>query len=70
MYVLQHTRQIGGMISGAGDSGVVGRASVSSSLSNASDLLGDAEGGKHGHHGSYLEGNMKLLATMWVSVIN
>lgn len=49
---------------GAGDLGIVGRASVSSSLSNASDLLGDAEGGKHGHHGSYLEGNMKLLATM------
>lgn len=41
-----------------------GRASVSSSVSNVSDLLGDSESARHARQGSYLEGNMKLLATM------
>ena len=69
MYVLQHMRQTGVKMPG-GDFGVVGhghgRESFSSSVaSSMNDLTSDAGVTKQGGQtGPYLEGNMKLLATM------
>jgi len=46
------------------DLAVHGRGSVASSMSNMSDFQGDGDTAKNAKQGSYLEGNMKLLATM------
>ncbi|XP_053376097.1 WD repeat-containing protein wdr-5.1-like, partial [Mercenaria mercenaria] len=60
MYVLQHTKNLPNM----GGMDIMGhRASMTPSVASSGDFSQESESGRH-RQGPYLEGNMKLLATV------
>ena len=71
MFALQHTQRMSGIFAQGTEMGLTARSHTTSvsSMSDLSDAESTKQHHQHQHTGPYMEGNMKLLATMYVVLV-